>query len=151
MADQFTSHYEDLLDGIYDCVDRIVLNAYLPQCWNGGGFRHWWRLLNGSDEDLDNAHLMRMAGRFSRRLRAWAKANQIPVVDCGRGEKKHLTAEDYMASHPAVQGLFLVLVGRAPGPVWDVEKNHEGKIKNIERKKLWPYVNHYFFHIMDAD
>lgn len=151
MADQFTSHYKDLLEGCYDCVDRIVLNAYLPRCWDGGGFRHWWRLLYGSDERLDNEHLMRMAGRFSRRLRAWAKANQVAVVDCGRGEKKHLTAEEYMATHPVEKGLFLILVGRAPAPVWDVQLNHEGKIRNIERKKTWPYVNHYFFHIMDPD
>lgn len=121
MADQFTSHYKDLLDGCYDCVDRIVLNAYLPRCWDGGGFRHWWRLLYGSDERLDNEHLMPMAGRFSRRLRAWAKANQVAVVDCGRGEKKHLTAEEYMATHPVEKGLFLILVGRAPAPVWDVQ------------------------------
>ena len=39
----------------------------------------WWRALYGSDENLDDNHLMRMAGRFSRRLRAWAKENKIPV------------------------------------------------------------------------
>src|SRR5215468_4346409 len=27
----------------------------------------WWRALTGSDETLDNAYLMRLAGRFSRR------------------------------------------------------------------------------------
>src|SRR6266545_3402288 len=31
-----------------------------------GGFRVWWRRLhNNSEEDLDDTHLMRMAGRFS--------------------------------------------------------------------------------------
>ena len=34
-----------------------------------GGFRVWWRELYGSDENLDDNHLMRMAGRFSRRSR----------------------------------------------------------------------------------
>jgi len=28
MADELSKIYEDLLDGSYDCVDRIVLNAY---------------------------------------------------------------------------------------------------------------------------
>jgi hypothetical protein len=41
---------------------------------SGGGFRVWWRELYDSDEDLDDNHLTRMAGRFSPRLRAWAKA-----------------------------------------------------------------------------
>jgi|GEM_PF-4830754 len=27
-TDELTSYYAELLDGSYDCVDRIVLNAY---------------------------------------------------------------------------------------------------------------------------
>ena len=49
--------------------------------------------------DLDNAHLMRMAGRFARRVRASAGAHGIPLIDCKRGERKHEIAEDYLA-HP---------------------------------------------------
>src|SRR5262245_32082330 len=49
--------------------DRIVLNAYFPLGHGPGGFRSWWRQLHdGSDELLDNPHLMPMAGRFARRL-----------------------------------------------------------------------------------
>jgi hypothetical protein len=65
--------YSDLLEGSYDCVDRVVLNAYFGMGQTGGGLRVWWRGLYGSDETLDDNHLMRMAGRFSRRLRAWRK------------------------------------------------------------------------------
>jgi hypothetical protein len=64
--------YEALLAGTYHCLDRIVVNAYFRMGHDAGGFRVWWRKLTGSEEMLDNAHLMRMAGRFSRRLRAWA-------------------------------------------------------------------------------
>src|SRR6266581_9200584 len=143
MADAFTNRYEEFLDGNYDCVDRIVINAYLPGVGGGGGFRNWWRSLYGSEDKLDKEHLMRMAGRFSRRLRGWAQANGMGVIDCDRGEKKHLTAEEYLAEHKVGRGLFLVLVGRAPGPVWEVQKTREGKIGNIQRKEPWPYVNHY--------
>ena len=81
MTDELSGYYADLLDGSYDCVDRIVLNAYNTLCYSPGGFRHWWRQLrDGSDAELDNAHLMRMAGRFSRRVRGFAKANGIPVT-----------------------------------------------------------------------
>ena len=84
--DEFSRRYGDLLTGSYDCVDRVVLNAYNPVCHSPGGFRVWWRRLHGDDEELDNAHLMRMAGRFARRVRAFAGAHEIPVIDCGRGE-----------------------------------------------------------------
>ena len=43
---------------------------------------------------------MRMAGRFSRRIRAYAKARQIPVIDCRRGERKHDVAEEFLAHTP---------------------------------------------------
>ena len=96
-SDGFSRRYGDLLCGSYDCVDRVVLNAYYSLGENPGGFRIWWRRLHGDDEHLDNAHLMRMAGRFARRVRASAAAHGIPVIDCGRGERKHQIAEDYLA------------------------------------------------------
>ena len=114
MPDSLSERYEDLLTGSYDCVDRIVLNAYFRMGHDPGGFRLWWRARSGSDETLDNTHLMRMAGRFSRRVRAYAKANGIPVVDCHAGERKHEMAEEYLAKTKITQGLFLILVGTRP-------------------------------------
>jgi hypothetical protein len=62
MTDGLSTLYQDLLDRSYDCVDRIVLNAYFRMGHDPGGFRVWWRALTGSDETLENAYLMR-AGR----------------------------------------------------------------------------------------
>src|SRR5246500_1651001 len=146
MTDRLSTHYQDLLVGSYDCVDRIVLNAYFRLGHDPGGFRVWWRALTGSDETLENAYLMRMAGRFSRRVRGYAKAHDIPVIDCSVGQRKHDLAEEYLAKTRITEGLFLILVGRAPAPVWDVSAHH-----HIERKKPMPYVNHYSFHIRDRD
>lgn len=150
MADSISERYGDLLNGVYDCVDRIVLNAYYPLAHSPGGFRTWWRELHGgSDKDLDGAHLMRMAGRFARRVRAAAAANGIPLVDCGRGERKHRIAEDYMATHEIGTGVFMILVARAPAPVWKVKRSARGSIVNLETKL--EYVNHYSFHAMDPE
>src|SRR5262252_10869750 len=87
---------------------------------------------------------MRLAGRFSRRVRGYAKAHGIPLIDCSVGERKHDLAEEYLAKTKITRGLFLVLVARAQAPVWDVGINH-----HLERKK--PYVNHYSFHILDPE
>ena len=80
MPDSLSDRYAELLTGSYDCVDRIVLNAFFRMGHGPGGFRVWWRALTGSEETLDNTHLVRMAGRFSRRIHGYAKANGIPVV-----------------------------------------------------------------------
>jgi len=149
MMDELSASYTDLLDGSYDCMDRVVLRAYNPICYEAGGFRHWWRQLCGSDESLDDTHLIRMAGRFSRRVRGFAKAKGIPLIDCSKDERKHEIAEDYLREHPTVGGLFMILVARAVAPVWQVQRSKNGKIRNIAQKRS--YVNHYSFHIMDPD
>jgi hypothetical protein len=148
MTDRFRERYGDLVDGDYDCVDRIVLNAYYPLGHSPGGFRTWWRRLRGgSDEQLDNTHLMRMAGRFARRVKGWANANAVPVVHTTAGERKHRIAEEHLATHTVGTGVFLILVARAPATVWKVQRSAAGRIVNLEKKS--EYVNHYSFHIMD--
>ena len=147
MADDFTERYGDLLTGCYDCVDRIVLNAYFSIGHNPGGFRCWWRRLHGSDDQLDNTHLMRMAGRFARRVKAWAAANRVPVIYCTAGQRKHLIAEEYLETHSPGAGVFLILAAKAPAGVWKVNRSARGAITSIEKKT--EYVYHYSFHIMD--
>ena len=150
-GDEFSLRYSDLMTGSYDCVDRIVLNAFYPLGYNPGGLRVWWRRLHGnSDAELDNTHLMRMAGRFARRVKAWGTANGVPVIFCKAGERKHRIAEEYLATHEVGVGVFLVLVAKAPAPVWKVARSAKtGAIVNIERRR--EYVNHYSFHIIDPE
>ena len=147
-GDEFSLRYSDLLTGSYDCVDRIVLNAFFPLGHSPGGFRVWWRRWHDdSDAELDNTHLMRMAARFARRVKAWGAANRVPVIFCKAGQRKHRIAEQYLATHDVGIGVFLVLVAKAPAPVWKVKRSAAGRIVNIERRT--EYVNHYSFHIVD--
>jgi hypothetical protein len=103
----------------------------------------------GHDDNLDDAHLMRLAGRFSRRLRAYAQKEGIPVINCQPGERKAELAQKYIPEDPTFVGLFLILVGRASAPAWHIQKSKEGRIQNIVRK--YPSVSHYYFHIIDPD
>ena len=141
---------EGLLEGSYDCVDRVVLNGYLSICHSPGGFRTWWRAWHaGRDDQLDNAHLIRLAGRFARRVRAFGAANAIPVIDCAPGERKHLIAEEYLGHHQVDRGVFMVLVAKAVSPTWKVTRSKSGVLVNL--KKQQAFVKHYSFHIMDPD
>jgi hypothetical protein len=150
VIDEFSQRYGDMLIGSYDCVDRIVLNAYFSLGHNPGGFRVWWRRLRGSDDQLDDTHLMRMAGRLARRVKAWGAANGVPVIFCKAGERKHRIAEQYVASHEVARpGVFLVLVAKAPATVWKVKRSANGAITNLQKKT--EYVNHYSFHLIDPD
>jgi hypothetical protein len=149
MSDGFSQAYAEYLEGTYDSPDRIVLNAYFRQGHIPGGFRNWWRQMYGNDDDLDDAHLIRLAGRFSRRLRAYGQKEGIPVIDCPSGERKGELAQKYLPQDPSFVGLFLVLVGRASAPAWHVQRGQAGHIQTIVRK--YPSVSHYYFHIIDPD
>jgi hypothetical protein len=150
VADDFCDRYGELLTGSYDCVDRVVLNAFFPLGHNPGGFRTWWRRWHdGCDDDLDSTHLMRMAGRFARRVKAWGQAHDVPVIYCAAGQRKHRIAAGHLAARPPSRpGVFLVLVAKAPASVWEVRRSESsGVIGNIAKKTA--YVNHYSFHIID--
>lgn len=147
--DQLTQAYDELLDGSYDCPDRIVLRAYQQDGVVPGWFRLWWRRLNGSDDTLDNTQLLRMAGRFGRRLRGYCKKHEIPVIDCGKGERKGEAAAPYRPEDPEFVGLFAVVAANASAPAWHVHKREDGTIRALVRK--YRYVKHYHFHIIDPE
>lgn len=150
--DPLIDHYDELLDGHYDCVDRIVLSAYNYFIQSGGGFRLWWRELHGDEATLDNTHLMRYAGRFARRVRAFAEAHGIPLIDCQRGQRKQEIADEHIPVEPEpdFEGLMCILVGRAPAPLREIIRCTNGQ-PHIQTKKPYPYANWYSFHIMDRE
>ena len=125
-VDPFTDYYEPLLDTTYDCADRIVLNAYFQFAQSGGGFRMWWNQLHDTEDNLDDTHLMRMAGRFARRVWASAKRQGIFITKCDSDERMHELAAEHRPTDPQFQGVFCILVKRAPAPVREVLRNANG-------------------------
>lgn len=146
--DDFSSYLAELLQGSYDCVDRIALRAYFRLGQTSGGLLTWWdRLFAG--RALTQESLRSIAGDFARRVKAYGQKNHIPVVYCELGDKtKHARAERLRPRDPDFEGLFLILVARAPAPVWQIKHSPQGKLL-VRRPKSWPLVNHYHFHLID--
>jgi hypothetical protein len=47
--------------------------------------------------------------------------------------------------------LFLVITGNAPAPVWEVKRNAQNQIIEVQHRRKWPYVKHYYFHLIDGE
>ncbi len=150
IKDSLSKHYAPILDGEYDCIDRIVLNAYCPMLLVPGGVRNWYRTMEGSDKDMSDASMMRYAGRFSRRVQSLCKKKNIPFERFQIGERKHVEAEKLIPKNKFFLGVFAVFVSRAPSLLWEVKRFDNDSI-DIRRKKKTSLVNHYYFHIMDKD
>jgi hypothetical protein len=150
-ADDLSTYLADLLEGSYDCLDRITVNAFFPLGQTGGGIRTWWRAWKGSDQGLSDAGMRAVAGDFGRRLKAWCSQHDIPWVNCYAGDDKRQIAQSFLPKDPKFHGVFAVLVGRTSGPVWRVQLSPKGKILKIDRQDPWPHVQHYYFQIIDPD
>ncbi len=144
--DNLSLHYQENLEDHYDCIDRFVINGYLRKLQMPGGFRNWYRDFNGDDKDLTQARLIKFAGRFSRRIYAFAEKKGIPVIECKTEERKHQIANEYLPKDKTSSGIFLILKCRASASIWEIEEFKKG---NINIKKKLGFVNHYYFHIMD--
>jgi hypothetical protein len=92
-----------------------------------------------------------MAGTFARRLHAFCAKQEIPIIEASTGQRKHELAEPHVPKDPTFRGLFVVITGNAPAPIWEVKRNTIGQITEIRHRKNWPYIKHYYFHIMDRD
>ena len=148
LPDDFSSYVAELLHGSYDCVDRIALRAYFRLATTSGGFLTWWDKLF-PDKAPTQEYLRRMAGDFARRVKAFSEKHKIPLQYCEIGDRdKYQKAEKARPKDPNFQDVFLILVAKAPAPVWQIKKSRRGKLL-ILRPKNWPLVNHYHFHIMD--
>jgi len=149
--DDLSSYYLKLVEGSYDCVDRIVVNAFYPLGQTGGGIRYWWRNWKGGEETLSDAGMKAVAGDFARRLKAWCQRKGVSFIECRGDVEKHVLAESLLPSDPKFRGVFAVLVARAPAPIWQVQVNQSQQIVNLRHRDPWPHVQHYYFQIIDPD
>lgn len=148
-TDAFAAYHAHLIEAAYDCVDRLVVNCYFQLGQTGGGFRTFWRAWKGDDSRLSTEGLRQAAGDLARRLKAHCERHRIPWIECGAGDVKYEIARDLRPSDPKFRGVFAVLVGRAPAPVWEVRRNERDQITDLRRPEHWPHVQHYYFQILD--
>ena len=115
-----------------------------------GGLLTWWNQLHPG-VPLTAEPLRKMAGDFGRRVNAYARKKGIPIHYCQLGDKtKHARAEKLRPNDPNFQGVFVILVAKAPALVWQAKNNRQGKLV-LRRPKSWPLVYHYHFHILDKE
>src|ERR1039457_5218176 len=92
---------------------------------NAGSF---WRELKDNDSGLSGQALRQAAGDLSRRLKAHCQQQGILWIECGPDDLKYEIAREHRPKDPAFRGVFAVLVGRAPAPLWEVRRNGQGQI-----------------------
>jgi hypothetical protein len=84
-----------------------------------------------------------MAGDFARWVNPYAQKHAIPIHYCELGDRaKHARAQKLRPQDPNFQGVFAILVAKAPALVWQAKTNRHGKLV-LGRPKNWPLVYHW--------
>ena len=149
IMNQFVETYRNILDGIYLCFDRIVINGYFRLLNSPGGMVTWFRRLE-PDKPLTKNQLLRFAYRATRRLYAFAAANKIQILENVEEERKHELAQAYFKKFEKDEGIFLIMKVREMAPVYDSQTpKTKPDTMSPHLEKKFRYVSYYYFHIKD--
>jgi hypothetical protein len=149
IVNQFVETYRNILDGVYLCFDRIVINGYFRLLNSPGGMVTWFRRLE-PDKPLTKNQLLRFAYRATRRLYAFAAANKIQILENVEDERKHEVAQAHLKNFEKEQGIFLIMKVREMAPVYDSQiPKTKPDTASPHLDKKFRYVSYYYFHIKD--
>ncbi len=133
-------------------IDRMYLNAYIPQLQSEGGVvgffcRHRGALVASS------ALMAPISAAFVRAIEEFVTTQHVPLVAFRKGERKDDIAATYRAHFPGREGVLFVGKAQEKLTTYRTQKR-----RNPETGKTYPWlyrttalVNHYYFYLMDDD
>jgi hypothetical protein len=135
-------------------IDRLYLNAYVPQLQSEGGVVGFFRRHRGA-VIASSALMAPISAAFVRTIEQFADDQHVAMVTFQnpKKERKDDVAAKYLAQYPGHEGVFLV--GKAQEKMWTYRTQ---KRRNAATGKTYPWiyrtsamVNHYYFYILDED
>jgi hypothetical protein len=130
------------------CVDRVYLNGYIPCLMQPGQVVNFLRKHLGF-QIPSPAVLQRIHDDFVKRVEAFAKAEDIPVVQFEKGRKKDDVAAWYRARFKKEEGVVFIGIAQEKAKAWRARKEKKGKWIHFEYSRQSVCVNHYYFYIQD--
>jgi hypothetical protein len=134
-----------------ECIDRMYCNLYVPRLQYASGLVGYVHRQLGLPV-ASTAPLAAITDRFTNNIRAFARQQQIPWVDFGKGQRKDDVMAEQLAAFTAPEGV--VFIGRAQEktPMFRTEKRRRPDGSSYPWiVKTTGVVNHFYFYCLDAD
>jgi hypothetical protein len=135
-----------------ESIDRMYLNAYVPQLQRELGVASFFRYHRGH-RFASSALMLPITNAFIRKVEAFVKAQAIPVVHFEKGQRKDEVAKEHLARFKSTEGVLFVGKAQEKTPVFRTEKR-----RNPETGAPYPWivrstamVNHFYFYCVDAE
>jgi hypothetical protein len=135
-----------------ECIDRMYLNAYIPQLQSGGGVANFFCLHRGH-QFASTALMAPMTVGFVDRIESFVKREGLDLLIFGKHERKDDVAAKYRAEFKGTEGVLFV--GKAQEKAW-VFRSERRRNPNSGKTYAWivrstAMVNHYYFYCIDRD
>jgi hypothetical protein len=134
-----------------ECIDRMYLNAYVPQLQRELGVIGYLRGQLGCSIN-STAPLAAVTEAFNAAVRRFAAEQQVPLIDFVKGQRKDDVMHEHLARFTGTEGVLFI--GRA--------QEKARVFRTVRRRdsagKPYPWIvpttaviNHWYFYCVDAD
>ena len=133
------------------CLDRLYLHAYMPKLQTSGGLCYFLRDHLGHPIPSP-ALFAPMLDRFVGAIKAYATAQDVPLITFERGQRKDDVVAEYRARRPLNDGVVVIGVAQEKMRAFKAQKRsgpQGGVTFDFSRQSV--AVNHYYFYVQDPD
>src|SRR6266496_171557 len=135
------------------CLDRIYLAGFVPALQTSGGVVYFLHDHRGNPV-VSPAVFEQIGNRFRAAMRAWTRANNIPVVPFKAGERKADVMAPYLDAARAAGRSMVVAVGTAQeyAQVWTATKRESdaGGFPQFSFTRQQRRVSVFYIYIYDT-
>lgn len=135
-----------------ESIDRMYLNVYVPKLQQERGVASFFRYHRGATF-ASSALMEPITHAFVAAIKAFAKANEIPMVRFAKGQRKDEIAATYLAQFDAEEGVLFIGTAQEKVSVFRTEKR-----RNPDTGQSYPWivrstamVNQYYIYAVDRD
>jgi hypothetical protein len=134
-----------------ECIDRMYLNVYVPGLQRELGIVGYLHNRLGL-KIASTAPLAAMSDAFITSIRAFARDNDVPIVDFVRGQRKDDVMHEYLAGHDGGEGVLFIGRAQEKNRVFRTEKRHgpDGRPYPWIIKSTG-VINQWYFYCVDDD
>ena len=133
-------------------IDRMYLNVYVPQLQRDLGVVGFFRFHRGH-QFVSSALMDPISKRFIAAMEAFARREQIPVVQFRKGQRKDDVAAEHLSRFDKTEGVLFIGKAQEKTPVFRTERRRSEKTGATYPwlVSLTAMVNHFYVYCVDRD
>src|SRR5919199_5877935 len=133
-----------------ECLDRLYLNGYVPTLQMPGQLVTFLTQHRGHPIPSPTL-LQKMSEAFVQATKAFATAQQIPLIHFERGARKEDVAAEYRARFSGTEAVVFIGIAQERAHAFRASKRTDGPLVGFQYSRQPVHVNDYYFYLLDED